>query len=113
MSVSESDQERARQLEAELRQLAVSDLVLQAVFQISSLGWLRLGEEDRDLGQARLAIDALRALVGVLGGAVPDQVLRDLQQMVANMQLAYASASASVSAGAGVGTAPPGEPEPE
>jgi hypothetical protein len=94
MSGSEDEREQLHKLEEEFRKLAVADLLVQAVFQISSLGWLRLGEgDDRDLGQARLAIDALGALVGVLGESVPEQVRRDFQQMIANMQLAYARAS--------------------
>ena len=41
-----------------------------------------------------VAIEALRALVPVLKGTVPDQVSRDFDQLVANMQLAYANAAA-------------------
>jgi len=52
------------------------------------------GQEDRDLEQAKLAIDALRALVPALKDAVPADLARDLDQMVANMQLAYAKAAA-------------------
>jgi hypothetical protein len=39
-----------------------------------------------------LAIEALKALVPVLEGAVPDEAVRDFNQVVANMQLAYAAA---------------------
>jgi hypothetical protein len=35
----------------------------------------------------------LKALLGALEGAVPDEVLRDFNQVVANLQLAYASAA--------------------
>jgi hypothetical protein len=87
-----SEAELLEQLEAELKKLRVSDVLVQTVFTVSSLGYRRLGEEDRDLDEARLAIDALRALVPVLQDSVPDQVSRDFQQMVANMQLAYAKA---------------------
>jgi hypothetical protein len=86
--------ELAAQLAAELKKLKVSDVLVQTVITISSLGYGRLGEEDRDLEQARLAIEALRALVPVLEDSVPEEVSRDLQQMVANMQLAYAKAAA-------------------
>jgi hypothetical protein len=89
-----SESEVLEQLEAELKKLKVSDVLVQTVFTVSSLGYRRLGEEDRDLEQARLAIEALRALVPVLKGAVPDQVARDFEQLVANMQLAYANAVA-------------------
>lgn len=90
-----SQEELLEQLEAELKKLKVSDVLVQTLFTVSSLGYRRLGEDDRDLDQARLAIDALRALVPVLAGTVPDQVTRDFEQMVANMQLAYAKATAA------------------
>ncbi len=87
-----SEAELAEQLEAELKKLKISDVLVQTVLTVSSLGYRRLGEEDRDLDQARLAIESLRALVPVLKGAVPDEVSRDFEQLVANMQLAYARA---------------------
>jgi hypothetical protein len=87
-----SEAELLEQLEAELKKLKVADVLVQTVFTVSSLGYRRLGEEDRDLDQARLAIEALRALVPVLKDAVSEQVTRDFEQMVANMQLAYARA---------------------
>ena len=43
----------------------------------------------RDLEQARLAIDALKALQPLL----PEEAQRDVQQVVANLQLAYADAA--------------------
>ena len=87
-----SEQELIDQLETELKKLKVADVLVQTVFSISSLGYRRLGEEDRDLDQARLAIEAVRALLPVLKEAVPAEVTRDFEQMVANMQLAYAKA---------------------
>ena len=64
------------------------------MFTVSSLGYRNLGEEARDLDQAKLAIDALGAVVPLLKGTVAGDVHRDLEQMVANMQLAYAKAAA-------------------
>jgi hypothetical protein len=81
------------QLQEELKKLKVADILVQTVFTVSSLGYRKLGDEDRDLDQAHLAIEALRALVPVLRGTVPDQVMRDFEQLVANMQLAYAQAA--------------------
>ena len=89
-----SQEELLRQLEAALEQLTVADVLVQTVFTVSSLGYRSLGEEDRDLEQAKLAIDALRALVPALKDAVPADLARDLDQMVANMQLAYVKAAA-------------------
>ena len=90
-----SQEELLEQLEAEFKKLKVADVLVQTVFTVSSLGYRSLGEEDRDLEQAKLAIDALRALVPALEGRRAGQDLaRDFEQMVANMQLAYAKAAA-------------------
>ena len=87
-----SEQELAAELREQLRQLKISDLLLQTLSTVSSLGYQRLAPESRDLEQARLAIDALNALLPVLEDAVADDVLRDFRQVVANMQFAYADA---------------------
>jgi predicted nucleic acid-binding protein len=88
-----SDEELVRQLEAELQKLKVSDLLVQTLYTVSSLGYRRLSDEHRDLEQARLAIEALRALLPVLEGSVGEELVRDFKQVTANLQLAYADAS--------------------
>ena len=90
-----SDEELLRQFEDELRKLGVSDLLVQTLYTVSSLGYRRLGDEDRDLEQAHLAIEALRALLPVLEGSVPDEVIRDFRQVTSNLQLAYADATSA------------------
>ena len=77
-----------------LARLKVSDVLVQTLSTVSALGFHRLGEEQRDLEQARLAIEALRTLVPVLGGSIPPELTRDLEQVTANLQLAYAAAVA-------------------
>jgi hypothetical protein len=81
-------------LEAELKRLKVSDVLLQMVYSVSSLGYRKLADEERDLEQARLAIESLRAVVPVLEGAVPAEAISELNQLRANLQLAYAKAVA-------------------
>jgi hypothetical protein len=98
------DEELLRKVEEQLRDLKVSDMLLQTVYTISSLGWHKLSSSDRDLEQAKLAIEALRALLPVLADAMPAEAKRDMDQMVANMQLAYASA-----VGEGSASAPEGD----
>jgi hypothetical protein len=90
----EVDEELLRKVEEQLRELKVSDVLLQTVYTVSSLGWHKLSSGDRDLVQAKLAIDSLRAILPVLADAMPAEAKRDMEQMVANMQLAYASAVA-------------------
>ena len=88
-----NEEEILKQVEEELRKLKVSDLLVQTLYTISSLGYRKLSAEDRDLDQARLAIEALRALVPVLEGTIGGDVIRDFRQVTANLQLAYADAA--------------------
>ena len=88
-----SDEELLEQVEEQLRNLKVSDLLVQTLYTVSSLGYRKLSEEDRDLDQAKLAIEALRALLPVLEGVVPEDVVRDFRQVTANLQLAYADSA--------------------
>jgi hypothetical protein len=90
-----TEDELVQQLQDELKKLKVSDLLLQTLYTVSSLGYHRLSGEDKDLDQARLAIESLKALLPVLEGHVPEQALADFNQVLANMQLAYADASAA------------------
>ena len=82
------------ELREALDRVAVADVLLNALSAVASIGFHRVSSEARDLEQAKLAIDALGAVVPLLKGAVADDVHRDLVQMVANMQLAYAKAAA-------------------
>jgi chromosome segregation ATPase len=88
-----SDEQLLQQLEEELKKLKVSDLLVQTLYTVSSLGYRKLSEEDRDLDEARLAIEALRALLPVLEGSVADELVRDFRQVTSNLQLAYADAT--------------------
>jgi hypothetical protein len=57
---------------------------------LAQLGYAKLDPARRDLEQAKLAIDSLSALVPVIEGSVPEEVLHDFNQVTANLQLAYA-----------------------
>ena len=91
--MAEEDQVSTDELLEALRQLKVSDLLVQTLSTVSSLAYHRLSEEYRDLEQARLAIEALRALVPVLAGSIPPELQRDFEQVTANLQIAYADAA--------------------
>ena len=93
MVEGEDEQQLIEELQAELAKLTVGDLLLQTLYSVSSLGYHRLSGDARDLDQARLAIEALRALIPVLDGSVPEEALRDFGQVLANLQLAYAAAA--------------------
>jgi hypothetical protein len=91
--LAEDEQKLVEELQAELAKLKVSDLLLQTLYTVSSLGYHRLSGETKDLDQARLAIEALKALVPVLEGSVPEEAVRDFKQVLANLQLGYAEAA--------------------
>ena len=81
------------ELREALDKVGVADVLLQALSAAASLGFRRVSPEARDLPQARLAIESLRALEPVLReGGVDEAVVRDLEQARANLQLAYAKA---------------------
>jgi hypothetical protein len=81
------------ELAEQLRRLKASDVVLSLIPTLAQVAWAKLDAQSRDLTEARVAIDAIRALVPVLDGVAPAEVTRDLQQLVTNLQLAFASAA--------------------
>jgi hypothetical protein len=100
------EEQLARELAEELRRLRVEDVVIQTLITISSIGYRRLGltedtKDDRDLEQAKLAIDTIVALTPILEDLVPDELIRDFNQSVASLQLAYAQAAGERADGEG------------
>jgi len=77
------------QLVDELRKAKVSELLLHTCSLLASLAFGKLAPDLRDLDEARLAIDALKALLPL----APEDRRPDLQQVVTNLQLAYADAA--------------------
>ena len=94
--MGEHEQElSSEQLVEQIRRLKVEDVLLSTLATVAQLGYAKLEPSSRDLDQARLAIESLRAVVGVLEGAAPAATIRDFNQVVANLQLAYAAAAAA------------------
>jgi hypothetical protein len=93
--VADSEIPSEEELREALGRVGVADVLVNALSATASLGFHRLSDEARDLPQARLAIEALRALEPVLrDGGVDTAFVRDLEQARANLQLAYAKAVA-------------------
>ena len=88
MSESQADV-TAEQLVEELRKVKVGDLLVHTSSMLASLAYGKLAPETRDLADAQLAIEALRALVPL----VPEGERSPIQQVLANLQLAYADAA--------------------
>lgn len=88
-----SEEEVRERLREELRKLKVEDVVLQASVTLINLGFHRLGlteetEQERDLGQAEQAIEALRNLVPIAESTL-DERAKPLKDAVSQLQLQY------------------------
>jgi hypothetical protein len=95
-------EEMLRQMEEEMRRVRVQDLVVQSVVSILNLSARRIAKEDeRDLEQARIGIEAVRSLVDLLEPEAQTEVRNALSQV----QVLYAQQ-------AGGGQAPSGGGEP-
>lgn len=80
-------EEELRAYEEQIRRLTVEDLVLQSAVSILNLTARRIAKEDeRDLEQAKVGIDAARALTEL----VPEAAQAQLRQAVSELQMLYA-----------------------
>lgn len=112
------DEEELRaRLEDQLKQIRVQDLLLESVASILNLAARRIAKDDeRDLDQGRLGIDAVRAVVDLLDEGPREQVREALSQV----QMLYVRETRSPAGDEGGGEAEraPGEagespPEPD
>jgi hypothetical protein len=107
-----SEEELRAAYEAELSRITTTDMIAQATVSLLNLGARRLGpppqpaagaaeaqeaaEQNaaaaagRDLGQARDAIDAARALLAILERTIPAKELAPLRDALSQLQMAYA-----------------------
>lgn len=79
----------------QVQKLRVTDVLLSTMAAVAQLAYAKLDAESRDLPQAKLGIDSLRALLPVLEESLDDELVRDYRQLVSNLQLAYAEAAES------------------
>jgi len=94
--VNQEEEVRA-QLEEEIRKVRVEDVVLQSVVSILNLSARRIAKDDeRDLDQAKVGIDAARALVDL----VKEDARPQLRQAISELQLLYAKHAGEDEAGA-------------
>ena len=89
--MSESEQPTPEQLVAELQKAKVGEFVVHTCSLFASLAYGKLSAEARDLEDARMAIEAVKALQPLL----PEAARADVQSVVANLQLTYAEAAAA------------------
>ena len=92
-----TDEERARAIREQLRSLHAFDLAYEMMISLVSFGYQKMGLTDetrelRDLGDARLAIELLRANLEVVEREQGEDRTRDVRSTLAQMQLGYAQA---------------------
>jgi hypothetical protein len=82
-----SEEELRAQLEEEIRKVRVEDVVLQSAVSILNLSARRIAKDDeRDLQQAKVGIDAARSLVEL----VKPEAQAQLRQAISELQVLYA-----------------------
>jgi hypothetical protein len=85
------------QLAEQIRALKVPELVISTVATLGQLAYVKL--EARELDEARLAIDAVGALTPLLEGRADPEMVRQLNQLLADVRLSFASATTATSQG--------------
>ena len=122
-----TEEEMRAAYEAELKKIRVEHVLLEHVVMLINLGMRRTGlapgtEPERDLGQVQLAIEAIRAVMGLIDQIAPQQS-GQIRQALSQLQLAYvqlggqapAPSAPSASTGERPATPPPhgpGQPPP-
>jgi hypothetical protein len=107
-----SQEELRARLEEQLRNLRVEDLMVESVVSVLNLTARRIAKEDeRDLEQAQVGIEAIRAWIDLL----PAEAAEQIRNALSELQVLYAQA-----AGGGEGQPagggseqPPPAPQPQ
>jgi hypothetical protein len=104
-----SQEELRERIEDQLRKVRVQDLLLDSVVSVINLSARRIAKEDeRDLEQARVGIEAVRAVVGLLD----DEPAKQVRSALSEVQMLYARHAGGGSAEPEGAGAPPGGGEP-
>src|SRR5450830_1452268 len=112
-----TEEERARAIREQLRSLHAFDLAYEMMISLVSFGYQKMGLTDetselRDLGDARLAIELLRANLEVVEREQGEGRTSDVRSTLAQMQLGYAQA-VQLAGGAPAARPPATEPPAE
>ena len=106
----ELTEEERQMLEAQMKEIRVEDLLTQTVASVLNLSARRIVKEDEvDLEQARIGIEAVRAIVDLLPAEVGQAIAEPLSQV----QLLYAQKSGEAGTPESGGDAGPGSSGPE
>jgi hypothetical protein len=112
-----SQEELRARLEEQLRQLRVEDLLVESIVSVLNLTARRIAKEDeRDLEQAQVGIEAIRAWIEL----IPPEAAEQIRNALSELQVLYAQAAGGGEAGdseesppEGGGPTPPPQPQPQ
>jgi len=119
-NVEPTEEELRAALEEQMRNIRVEEVIFQTIATLVNLAARRLGlaaepgadpGAERDIEQARLAIDAVRALLPLS----PQEQMEPVRQALTQLQMAFARETQGAG-GAGAGGAPAAagpQPDPE
>src|SRR3954471_4861881 len=102
--------ERDEEIAREFADIKVHELLVNTTTMLASIAEIRLGETpDRDLEQAKLAIEAIKARQQPLADCLDDDMKSQLNGLIASLQMAYVNAVVPASAAEAPGdeAAPP------
>jgi hypothetical protein len=104
-----NEEELRERIEEQLSKIRVQDLLLESVVSLINLTARRIAKEDeRDLEQARVGIEAVRAVVGLLD----DEQAKQIRGALSEIQMLYAKhAEGAPGEPEGGAEAPPGRAE--
>jgi hypothetical protein len=106
-----TEEELRAAYEAEIKKIRVEQVLLEQVVSLINLGMRRTGlgpgtEDERDLGQVRLAIDSIRALMPLVERTAAPQA-GPIRDALSQLQLAYVRLGGTTEGGEAVPGADP------
>lgn len=92
-----TEEEMRAALEEELKRVRVEQVVTEATVSILNIAVLRAGlvpgsEGEQDLGQTRMGIEAVRALLPLVEQSVGTEQARPIRDALSQLQMAYVRA---------------------
>ena len=114
--MSTSDQPTEEELraayEAEIKRIRVEQILLDQVVSLINLGMRRTGlspgtEDERDLAQVRLSIEAVRALLPLIEESAPAQAVQ-IRDALSQLQMAFVRLGGAGQPGGGLAGDDPG-----
>jgi Domain of unknown function (DUF1844) len=95
-----TEEEMRAALEEELKRVRVEQVVTEATVSILNVAVLRAGlvpgsEAEQDLGQTRMGIEAVRALLPLVEQALGAEQARPIRDALTQLQMAYVRAASS------------------